>query len=99
MSNDNCIAIGSFAVNWCLGTDLGQAKAEFCSRGGRLEDGYVVLIFNTTTATLELDEEGRIVWSGPAPERRVVGRYCRPGAAGRLSPTHALYRGPVGAGR
>lgn len=57
---------------WGSGVDLVAAKAEFRRQGGRLSNGYVVMIFDDETDFCGVDGMGSYHFIGNQPEQSVV---------------------------
>lgn len=60
------LVMGNF--RWGSGVDLASAKAEFRKQGGRLKDGYAVIVFDADTDFCGVDGMGSYRYQGNAPE-------------------------------
>ena len=52
---------------WGVGKDLAAAKRQFNRNGGRLLDGYEIVVFDQDTSFDGLDSEGGFYYTGNAP--------------------------------
>lgn len=57
---------------WGVGDTLTEAKANFRRQGGRLCDGYEVVVFDADTRFHGVDQAGRFHYRGNAPTRTEV---------------------------
>ena len=59
-------------MRWGAGPSIDVAKANFRDRGGKLSNGYTVATFDATTEFKGVDEAGRVLYIGNAPEQKEV---------------------------
>lgn len=57
---------------WGKGDTLKAAKQAFTREGGRLSNGYVILLFDPESTFHYIDGMGRMVYEGPEPEQVTV---------------------------